>query len=178
MLHGIILIAALSNFGLLTCWAGPLNVALGPERVILNDGSQPYLFVSAKGTLVVQAQRPRRVSTDYPGVYSTIVSRDGGKTWQSWSPTKNQAEGPFIEGSVAQMKDGSILILEWVARGPHSGGNFRGKIWRSDNEWKTITGPFEATFYLPEGKGGFDDGGNPVDGCSFIALCWRCRMGT
>ena len=73
----------------------------GPERVILNDGSQPYLFVSAKGTLVVQAQRPRRVSTDYPGVYSTIVSKDGEKTWQSWSPTKNQEEqGPFIEGEM------------------------------------------------------------------------------
>jgi BNR repeat-like domain/BNR/Asp-box repeat len=164
MLYGIVLIAALSNFGLLTCSAGPLKVTLGPERLVLNDGSQPYLFMSAKGTLVVQAQRPRLVSTDYPGVYGTVVSRDGGKTWQSWSPTKNQAEGPFIEGSVAQMKDGSILILEWVARGPESGGNFRGKIWRSDNEWKTITGPFEARFYLPEGKGGFDDGGNPVDG--------------
>ena len=164
MLYGVILIAALSNFGILTCWAGPLKVTLGPERVILNDGSQPYLFISAKGTLVVQAQRPRQVSTDYPGAYSTIVSRDGGKTWQSWSPRKSQAEGPFVEGSVAQMKDGSILILEWVARGPQSGGNFIGKIWRSDDEWKTITGPFEARFYVPEGKGGFDDGGNPVDG--------------
>ena len=51
----------------LTCWAGPLKVTLGPERVILNDGSQPYLFISAKGTLVVQAQRPRQVSTDYQG---------------------------------------------------------------------------------------------------------------
>jgi hypothetical protein len=78
MLYGTVLIAALSNFGILTCWAGPLKVTLGPERVILDGASQPYLFMSAKGTLVVQAQRPRLVSTDYPGVYSTIVSRDGG----------------------------------------------------------------------------------------------------
>jgi hypothetical protein len=27
-----------------------------------------------------------------------------------------------------------------------------------------LTGPFEARFFVPEGKGGFDDGGNPVDG--------------
>jgi len=164
MLYGIILIAALSKFGIFTCWAEPLRVTLGPERVIMQDGSQPYLFMSAKGTLVVQAQRPRLVSTDYPGVYGTLVSTDGGNTWQPWSPTKSQADGPFIEGSVAQMKDGSISILEWIARGPQRDGNFSGKIWRSYDEWQTITGPFEARFHLPEGKGGFDDGGNPVDG--------------
>jgi len=137
---------------------------LGPEKIILKDGSQPFMFVSAKGTLVVQAQRPRRVSTDFPGIYSTIVSRDGGMTWPSWSPAKSQAEGPFFEGSVVHLKDGTILILEWVARGPQGNGNFIGKIWESGNDWKTISGPFEAKFFLPEGKGGFDDGGNPVDG--------------
>jgi hypothetical protein len=41
------------------------------------------------------------VSTDYPGAYSTIVSRDGGKTWQSWSPRKSQAEGPFVDVAAA-----------------------------------------------------------------------------
>src|SRR6187402_2731306 len=96
MLYGIILIAPLSKFGIFTCWAEPLRVTLGPERVIMQDGSQPYLFMSAKGTLVVQAQRPRLVSTDYPGVYGTLVSTDGGNTWQPWSPTKSQADSPFI----------------------------------------------------------------------------------
>ena len=69
-----------------------------------------------------------------------------------------------LEGSVGQLKDGTILVMEWVARGPKADGYFIGKLWESRDNWKILTGPIDARIYLPQGKGGFDDGGKPVDG--------------
>ena len=142
----------------------PLKIVVQPEIKIITEGLQPFMFVSRRGTLVVQAQLPTAEKKTFPGRWGTVRSTDGGRSWQAWAPAKEQGEGPFIEGSVGQLRDGTILILEWVARGPQGNGNFIGKIWESKDEWKTISGPLEAKFYLPEGKGGFDDGGNPVNG--------------
>jgi len=166
----IIIAALLGAFAILTCLSldgghrGTLKITIGPEVKILPEGLQPFMFLSRQGTLVVQAQLPTTEDKEFPGRWGTVRSTDGGRSWQNWAPAKEQGEGPFIEGSVGQLKDGTILILEWVARGPKADGNFIGKVWESKDEWKTISGPFEAKFYLPEGKGGFDDGGKPVDG--------------
>jgi len=166
----IIIAALLGAFAILTCLSldgghrETLKITIGPEVKILPEGLQPFMFRSRQGTLVVQAQLPTTEDKEFPGRWGTVRSTDGGRSWQNWAPAKEQGEGPFIEGSVGQLKDGTILILEWVARGPKADGNFIGKVWESKDEWKTISGPFEAKFYLPEGKGGFDDGGKPVDG--------------
>jgi|SoiMethySBSTD1v2_1073268.scaffolds.fasta_scaffold13443_3 BNR repeat protein len=166
----IIIAALLGAFAILTCLSldgghrETLKITIGPEVKILPEGLQPFMFLSRQGTLVVQAQLPTTEDKEFPGRWGTVRSTDGGRSWQNWAPAKEQGEGPFIEGSVGQLKDGTILILEWVARGPKADGNFIGKVWESKDEWKTISGPFEAKFYLPEGKGGFDDGGKPVDG--------------
>lgn len=141
----------------------PVKIIIGPEQKILPEGLQPFMFLSREGTLVVQAQLPTNAQAKFPGRWGTVRTTDGGKTWETWAPSKTQGGGPFIEGSVTQLKDGTILILEWAARGPDSGGCFIGKLWESRDDWRTVTGPTEARIYLPQGKGGFDDGRNPVD---------------
>jgi hypothetical protein len=68
---------------------------------------------------------------------------------------------------VTQLKDGTILVVEWVAEGPQPDGYFLGKLWESQNEWETLKGPFESKVFLPQGKSGFDDGGRPYGGVNF-----------
>ncbi|MCC6124064.1 MAG: exo-alpha-sialidase [Pirellulales bacterium] len=138
-----------------------LKIIVGPERKVLPDGLQPFMFLSREGTLVVQAQLPTG-TTEFPGRWGTVRSTDGGRIWKTWEAAKTQGGGPFIEGSAAQLKDGTILILQWAARGPKD-GYFIGKLWESRDDWRTLAGPTDARFHLPQGKGGFDDGGNPVD---------------
>jgi hypothetical protein len=120
------------------------------------------MFQSANGTLVLQAQVSRKIA--YPGVWKTVRSTDHGQSWHSWSPAKGQGEGPFTEGNVAQGKDGKILVLEWLARGPDSNGYFTGNIWESRDDWLSLEGPYPAKMYVPEGKAGVDDGGDAISG--------------
>ena len=166
----IVTSALLATFAIFICLSVEgqrrelLKITVGPEMKILPEGLQPFMFVSREGTLVVQAQLPTTEEKEFPGRWGTVRSTDGGKSWQSWTPTKEQGDGPFIEGSVGQLKDGTILVMEWVARGPKADGYFIGKIWESRDNWKTLTGPIDARIYLPQGKGGFDDGGKPVNG--------------
>ena len=78
------------------------------------------------------------------------------------------------------MKDGSILILEWVASGPHSGGNFRGKIWILENQLMENDSSVPLTLHSTrrKEKAVLTTVEIQLTVCSFIALCWRCRMGT
>jgi len=140
----------------------PVKVIVDAERMILPLGLQPYMFQSANGTLVLQAQVSRKIA--YPGVWKTVRSTDHGQSWHSWSPAKGQGEGPFTEGNVAQGKDGKILVLEWLARGPDSNGYFTGNIWESRDYWLSLEGPYPAKMYVPEGKAGVDDGGDAISG--------------
>lgn len=150
--------------------SGPLKLVIGPEQIILPDGLQPFLFQSAKGTLILQAQLPfppgyvKPPKNAYPGLPGTVRSTDGGKKWQRWSPSAGQREGPIFEGNAVALRDGTILVFEWVAEGPRPDGTFMGKVWESADDWQTLTGPFEAKVALPDGKGGFDDGGHPYPG--------------
>jgi hypothetical protein len=151
----------------------PLEVTIGPEQILLPGGLQPFMFQSHKGTLVVQAQMPfppgyvQPAKNAYPGYPGSIRSTDFGKSWKPWKPTSEQGAGPIFEGNVTQLKDGTILIVEWVAEGPQPDGNFIGKLWESGNDWETLKGPFESKVFLPQAKSGFDDGGRPYGGVNF-----------
>jgi hypothetical protein len=151
----------------------PLRISIGPEQIILPGGLQPFMFKSDKGTLVLQAQLPfpkdyvQPEKNAYPGYPGTVRSVDGGRTWQVWQPAPDQGAGPIIEGSVANLRDGTILLIEWVAEGPQPGGYFFGKVWESSDEWSTLKGPFRASIHLPQAKSGFDDGGRPYGGVNF-----------
>jgi len=61
-----------------------------PVTIMSDDGRQPYLFCTAKGTLLVQAQlRARAFDTKGKYVYhyriGTMISRDGGATWNRFT---------------------------------------------------------------------------------------------
>jgi hypothetical protein len=81
-----------------------LRVEVGPEKIILTDGLQPFLFRTKQGTLVAQAQLsfpPNHVHLEhdwYPGLPGTVVSRDQGKTWCRWMPSPDLRTGPHQTG--------------------------------------------------------------------------------
>lgn len=169
-----------------------MPITLGPERHIFSDGLQPFVILTDKGTLLVQAQLrfpPGFIPAEknaYPGIPGNAVSRDGGKTWTRWyyktktdkpfAPTENPAWnvlltptqiGPIFEGAALQITRGPVLIQEWVAQGPSDDGWFDAQVWESHDDLDTLDGPFPSRIHLPLAKGGFDDGGRPYSGLTF-----------
>ena len=153
--------------------ARPLRVEVEPEYQLLSGGLQPFLFRSAAGTLVVQAQLPYPVGyafppkNIFPGLPGAAVSQDGGNTWELWQPGEGQGQGPIIEGAVVQLGDGTIRIFDWIADGPSPEGDFTGTMWDSLDEWRSVRGPRPFRIHLPQAKGGFDDTGRPYSGVTF-----------
>ena len=98
-------------------------MSIGPEQIILPGGLQPFMFQSDKGTLVLQAQLPfpkdyvQPEKNAYPGYPGTVRSVDGGRTWQVWQPAPDQGAGPIIEGSVANLRDGTSCRSSGSPRG-------------------------------------------------------------
>src|SRR5262245_19475882 len=173
-----------------------MSIDLGPERIVMTDGLQPFAVKSARGSIFVQAQLrfppgyvpPARNA--YPGLPGSIVSRDGAKTWTRWvykpktdskvfAPTDSAnwnsmltpasgANGPIFEGAAVQISNGPVLIQEWVATdGPDADGWYSAQLWESHDDFETFEGPIPSRIHLPEGKGGFDDGGHPYAGLTF-----------
>ena len=171
-----------------------MSVELGSERIIFTDGLQPFVIRSAKGTLFVQAQLrfpPGYVPAArnaYPGIPGSVVSRDGGQTWARWVfkdkksagsylPTESTnwnavltpaAVGPIFEGAAVPLRNGPVLLQEWIApEGPDAAGWYDAQVWESHDDLETFEGPIASRIHLPEGKGGFDDGGHPYSGLTF-----------
>lgn len=140
----------------------PIRVHIGPERIVLREGLQPFLFQTQAGRLVVLAQMPVPLGTQFPGVWGTMVSDDHGESWRAWTQEGIPGGSPFHEGCATQLRDGTILLLQWSARGPEPGGVWISKLWESRDNWESVQGPFDARMVLPEAKGGFDDEGHPV----------------
>src|SRR3990167_6529436 len=138
-----------------------LKLKIGPEQIILREGLQPFMFQTNKGRLVVTSQLPVPPGTPFPGIWAPMVSDDRGETWREWRQTNIPGGSPFHEGCATQLKDGTILLLQWSARGPEPGGFWIAKLWESRDNWETVQGPFEARMFLPLAKGGFDDDGHP-----------------
>src|SRR5262249_36134872 len=96
-----------------------LAVTIEPEVQLLAGGLQPFLFRSAAGTLVVQAQWPSPAGyrlppkNVYPGLPGTAVSRDGGAGWELWHPAEGQGLGPIFEGAAVQLRDGTVRVFDW-----------------------------------------------------------------
>ena len=143
-----------------------LNFKFGKERMVLNDGLQPSMLATRKGTLIVQGQLSRKPLPQerifYPYAMSTVVSRDGGDKWIEF-PLKPGDNGVDIEGGIIQLRDGSILALETYvtpAKEPYKG---LGLMWYSNDDYHTLQGPVNITFNIPEGDfyGSTDDGGRP-----------------
>ena len=151
--------------------AQPIGLTISEERILIPGGLQPFMFQAqdGSGTLVVQGATfpPDYVPATknaYPGHPATIRSSDNGRTWYQFHPAPNQGIGPIFEGNATQLRDGTTMVLEWIADGPQSNGEFIGKVWESRDNWRTLSGPFEARILLPDAKGGFDDNGKPYGG--------------
>ena len=131
-----------------------IEVTLGTETKLVEGGTFPYMFRSREGTLVLQvsmpgAGDPTLKTSGVNGPPRNLRSEDRGKTWHEWKPAKNQGIGPGFEGSAVQVRDGAILIFNYI---PESRGNghFVVKRWRSTDQWKTLTGPEDSHFTLPQ----------------------------
>lgn len=152
-----------------TDWA----VAIGPERIILTDGLQPYVFRTAAGRLIVQAQlsfppgyQPL-AANQFPGIIATVVSDDGGESWQRWLPTPEQGEGPLTEGTGTLLRDGTVMLINWVATRSVHDAPWTGARWESRDNYATVDGPLPFTIDIPQAKAGFDDGGHPYHAITF-----------
>lgn len=147
---------------------GRLRFDFGEERMILDGGLQPFLLCTKAGTLIVQSQSPHppfeSPRMHYPYAMWTTVSRDAGKTWTRL-PLKPGDNGLNTEGGTVQLRDGTILGLDtYITPGAKEGVGL-GQLYTSKDEWRTLTGPEEATFDLPNVnfKASKDDGGHPHD---------------
>lgn len=149
------------------------TLKVGPERMVLTDGLQPFAFKGAGDTIVVQAQLTfppgyePPAHNSFPGLPGNAVSRDGGQTWQRWKPKPEQGLGPVIEGSAKLLRDGTILLLDWIADVPDESGKWRGQLWESHDNFETVQGPINCTIDMPLAKAGYDDGGHPYSGVTF-----------
>jgi hypothetical protein len=136
------------------------------ERMVLNDGLQPSMLCTSKGTLIVQSQvsgKPlpqKRIF--YPFALSTVVSRDGGEEW-SELPLKPGDNGVNIEGGIIQLRDGTILAMETYVIPGGEPGKGAGLMWYSNDDYRTLQGPVDITFNIPGADfyGSSDDGGRP-----------------
>ncbi|NQU09497.1 hypothetical protein HQ590_01790, partial [bacterium] len=153
-----------------------LNIRVGPERQVLADGLQPFMFRTRRGTLFLQGQLtappgfvPRKKDViPGDGTCGNVISRDGGRTWSRYVPAGWRKQLPFFEGAYASLRDGTVLMTEWIARGPGRSGGFTIPTWESRDELQTVRGPIRGRLSLPQAKrGGYDDGGRPYSGLTF-----------
>jgi len=134
--------------------------------MILDDGLQPSLLCTRSGTLVVQSQLSKKPHPQerifYPYALETVVSRDGGQTWTEF-PLKEGDNGVNIEGGIVQLRDGTILALETYVTPGEKPGEGRGLLYSSNDDYRTLAGPVEMTFHIPQASfhGSTDDGGRP-----------------
>lgn len=142
-----------------------IQLSFGDEQVVLNDGLQPSMLCTRRGTLVVQAQTSQKAGPHtrmvYPYALATVVSHDEDHTWKPALPP--DANKVNIEGSIHQLKDGTILALDtYVVPGdkPDTG---TGLLYTSIDEYKTLQGPIDISFRIPNPNfyGSTDDGGRP-----------------
>jgi hypothetical protein len=141
-----------------------IALSFGAEQLILDGGLQPSIILTQKGTLIVQGSLPLKSPPakrmTYPAVIGTVVSRDSGKTWTRF-PLETGVTGPNLEGGSVVLADNTVLSLDtYVTPGDKPGIGF-GQLWRSTDDWKTVEGPIEATFSIPNAQftGSSDDSG-------------------
>jgi hypothetical protein len=119
---------------------------------------------TSTGALIVQAQtteKPhpsKRIS--YPSAIKTVISRDRGATWTEF-PRPPGENGLNFEGGAVQLRSGRILALDTYVTPTDDPSLGAGQLYRSDDDWKTLQGPIEISFRMPEVnfRGSSDDYG-------------------
>lgn len=152
----------------------PMQVVdIGPERIVLTDGLQPFAYRTPAGTLLLQAQASLppgyqfNTINQYPGLIATVISRDDGMSWTRWAPTPEQGEGPVTEGAFTTLADGTLLVMNWIAVPTADDGRWGVSLWESNDDFRSVRGPISAVIDLPQATMGYDDGGHPYSGVTF-----------
>lgn len=141
-----------------------VTVQAGEERLVMAGGLQPSMVGTAGGALVVQAQtaekphHTKRIS--YPSAIDTVVSRDAGRTW-SLFPRKPGENGLNFEGGALTLRGGRTIALDTYVTPTGEAGMGAGQLYWSEDDWRTLQGPVEISFQLPEVnyRGSSDDYG-------------------
>lgn len=143
-----------------------ISLSFGEERMVIDDGLQPSMLCTRKGTLIVQAQNSHKIITpqkrmSYPYEMSTVVSHDRGGTWTPALPS--DANKVNLEGAIHQLPDGTILAFDtYIIPGstPDSGV---GMLYTSNDEFNTLQGPIDVRFHIPNADfySSTDDSGRP-----------------
>lgn len=143
-----------------------MKLSFDPEVLIMDDGLQPTMLCTKRGTLIVQSwltvkPHPQK-RIFYPFAVKTVVSRDGGKNWAEF-PLKEGDNGVDMEGGIIQLKNGNILVFETYVTPGEKPDTGEGLLYISKDDYKTLQGPFPITFNIPDADfyGSADDTGRP-----------------
>ncbi|MBI5381234.1 MAG: exo-alpha-sialidase [Opitutae bacterium] len=145
---------------------GTLRFDHTEETLVLPKGLQPSMLVTKSGATILQAQLPDKPfpteRMHYPSALSTIVSYDGAKTWKQ-IPLKAGDNGINLEGGITQLRDGTIIALDtYIIPDKQRAYHGIGQLYISRDEWRTVEGPIDADFDLPDScYPSKDDGGRP-----------------
>ncbi|MEJ7769154.1 MAG: sialidase family protein [Chitinophagaceae bacterium] len=146
-----------------------VRVEYEKEQLVIDDGLQPSMIITRKGTVVVQSSMRHQVIFPSKRMVSafprgTVVSRDGAKTWKT-IPLKPGENGLFMESDPIQLKDGTIIAIDTYVTPGTIANQGLGQLYTSNDEWQTLNGPEEITFNMPGVSFGAssDDGGHPHD---------------
>jgi len=143
-----------------------LRLSFSEEQLVLPGGLQPSMLCTKSGALVVMAQVPgkpapaTRISFFSP--MNTVVSRDLGESWTRL-PEQAGAKSLNMEGGAIQLRDGRILALDTYITPGAAPGQGLGMLFTSANDFRTLEGPVEMQFDLPNINfyASSDDGGRP-----------------
>lgn len=145
---------------------GKLRLDFGEERLVQPRGLQPSMLCTTSGTLIVQSQIPEKPFPSsrmtYPYALETWISRDNAATWNK-IPGKPGENGLNAEGGIVQLRDGTIFALDTYITPGKKPDEGLGQIYTSTDDWRTVEGPREAVFELPDIDfyASKDDGGHP-----------------
>lgn len=157
-----------TNFPSMAEADGNLRFDFSEEKMVLDGGLQPFMLCTASGSILLQAQSPNppfpTARMHYPYAMTTIISRDKGESWKE-IPLKPNDNGLNLEGGAVQLKDGTILALDTYITPDSKPGEGIGQLYTSNDDWKTVKGPEDVIFDLPNVNfyASKDDGGHPHD---------------
>ncbi len=150
------------------------HIEIDQPQLIRSSALFPYLWLLKDGSALLEVSKGSRIYKR-PGGFeyrqqdpAFLVSRDHLKSWQPWSEAEHLTEQPWFEGAVLQLRDGSVLMFEYIAH-KVSKGNYEGRMWRSSAGWETLDGPIPFTLSVPR----YEETGGSDEGTPFLAIPWH-----
>ena len=152
----------------------PFLLEFEPPQVIRSGANFPYLWMLRDGAALLEVANGQRLDRRPGGFEYTfqdplfLISRDGLKTWQPWSEAEKVTEPPLFSGCVVELRDGSVLMFEYIAYKIAS-GRYEGRMWRSSAAWRTFEGPFRFSLSVPD----YEEAGQSDQGKPFRCVPWH-----